>query len=92
MNWFNSLFRREPAGSAAVAKNRLKIAIQIDRSNLSPELLNVLQDDIVRAISQRVDIDRAGMRITTERGEGGQRRIIADIPIKSVRSKVASSE
>lgn len=90
MKWFDSLFRRNPP-SAQVAKSRLKVAIQIDRSNLSPELLNMLQEDIVRAISQRLDIDREGMKITTERGEGGQ-RLIAEIPIKKVRANAASSE
>lgn len=90
MKWFNSLFKRTPP-SAQIAKSRLKLAIQIDRSNLSPELINMLQEDIVRAISQRIDIDRDGMKITTERGESGQ-RLIADIPIRAVRAKVASGE
>ncbi len=90
MSWFDSLLGRKNT-SAQVAKSRLKLAIQIDRSNLSPELINSLQEDIVRAISQRIDIDREGMKITTERGEGGQ-RLIADIPIKAVRAKAASGE
>lgn len=90
MSWFSSLFQRTPP-SAQIAKSRLKVAIQIDRSNLSPELLDALQDDIVRAISQRLDIDRAGMKITTERGESGQ-RLIAEIPIKSVRAKASSPD
>lgn len=90
MSWLDSLFRRNTP-SAAVAKSRLKIAIQIDRSNLSPELLNQLQDDIVRAISQRVDIDREGMTIKTERSDNGQ-RLIAEIPIKAVRTRTASGE
>jgi cell division topological specificity factor len=90
MSWFDSLFKRnEP--SARIAKSRLKIAIQIDRSNISPELLRQLQDDIVRAVSERIDIDREGMKITTERGEGGQ-RLIADIPIKKVRPQAAAGE
>lgn len=92
MKWLNSLFSRERTGSASIAKSRLKIAISVDRSSLSPELLNTLQEDIVRAVSQRVDIDRSGIRFTTESGEGGQRRIIADIPIKSVRAKPVTSE
>jgi cell division topological specificity factor MinE len=91
MKWFDSLFKRSQP-TAPIAKSRLKIAIQMDRTNVSADLLNALQDDIVRAISQRVDIDREGMRITTERGEGGQRRIIADIPIKSVRASTLSAE
>ncbi|TAH53660.1 MAG: cell division topological specificity factor MinE [Chloroflexota bacterium] len=90
MRWFDSLFRRNPP-SAQIAKSRLKVAIQIDRNNLSPELINMIQDDIVRAISQRIDIDRDGMKISTERDEGGQ-RLIADIPIKAVRAKAASGE
>lgn len=90
MSWFDSLFKRAQP-SAQVAKSRLKLAIQIDRSNLSPELITMLQEDIVRAISQRIDIDRAGMKITTERGEGGQ-RLIADIPIKAVRAKASTGD
>ena len=90
MNWLDSIFKRTQP-SAQIAKSRLKLAIQIDRSNLSPELLNMLQEDIVRAISQRLDIDREGMKITTERGAGGQ-RLIADIPIKGVRVRAASGE
>jgi cell division topological specificity factor len=90
MRWLNSLFKKS-SPSAQIAKSRLKVAIQIDRSNLSPELLHMIQDDIVRAISQRLDIDRDGMKITTERGEGGQ-RLIADIPIKRVRANAASGE
>jgi cell division topological specificity factor len=90
MSWLASLFKRSPP-SAQVAKSRLKVAIQIDRGNLSPELLDMLQDDIVRAISQRLDVDRDGMRITTERTEGGQ-RLIAEIPIKKVRAKAATGE
>lgn len=90
MSWFDSLFKQKEA-SAQVAKSRLKIAIQIDRGNLSPELLTQLQEDIVRAVSERIDIDTAGMRISTERGDGGT-RLIADIPIKRVRSQAATGE
>lgn len=90
MSWFDSLFKKSDS-SARVAKSRLKIAIQIDRSNISPELLQQLQDDIVRAVSETLDIDRAGMKITTERGEGGQ-RLIAEIPIKRVRPTAAVGE
>jgi cell division topological specificity factor len=90
MSWFDSVFKRNPP-SAQIAKSRLKVAIQIDRSNLSPELLRQIQDDIVRAISQRLEIDTAGIELKTERSETGQ-RLIAEIPIKATRSKAVSSE
>lgn len=88
MNWFTSKLRRQPA-SAVVAKHRLKMVLQIDRSNLTPELLGLLQEDIVRVISQRVDIDRAGIKVTTERDEKGD-RLIADIPIRAIRHAATS--
>ena len=62
MSWLDNLFKRSTP-SAKVAKSRLKVAISIDRSNLTPEMLSMLQDDIVRAISQRLDIDTEGMKI-----------------------------
>lgn len=84
MKRFSQFFSRPPT-SAEIAKGRLKLVLSFDRSKLTPELLDLLQDDLVRAISQHVDIDRDGMRITTQRGENGGDRLIADIPIRAVR-------
>ncbi len=83
MDWLSKLFRR-PETSAEIAKNRLKLVLSYDRTNLTPELLNTLQDEIVSAISRHLEIDRAGMTVSTQRGDQGD-HLVADIPIRSLR-------
>ncbi len=83
MDWLAGLFRRRPK-SAQVAKDRLKLVLSYDRTNLSPEILSQLQEDIVRVISQRVEIDPSKISISTQRAEGGD-HLIADIPIRGMR-------
>ncbi len=84
MNWLSRLFQPKET-SAQIAKNRLKFVLTIDRMHVTPELLNILQDEIVRVISQHLDIDREGMTIEADRGEGGE-RLRADIPILGIRA------
>src|SRR5437867_3222902 len=84
INWLSRVFGRAPS-SAQIAKNRLKVVLSYDRSNLTPEMLNTLQEEIVRAISQHLDIDRAGMTVSTQRGDNGD-HLVADIPIRSARA------
>ncbi len=90
MEWLSKLFGRSPT-SAQIAKNRLKVVLSYDRTNLTPELLNVIQDEIVRVISQHIEIDRAGMKIATQRGERGD-HLVADIPIRGLRTMPTPSE
>jgi cell division topological specificity factor len=79
MNWLSHLLGRS-GSSAEIAKNRLKLVLTYDRTNLTPEMMNVLQDEIVTAISRHLEIDRTGMTFTTQRGDNGD-HLVADIPI-----------
>ncbi len=83
MDWLSRVFGRAPT-SAEIAKNRLKVVLSYDRTNLTPEMLTTLQDEIVAAISRHLDIDREGMTFSTQRGERGD-HLVADIPIRGVR-------
>jgi cell division topological specificity factor len=79
MNWLSRLFGRSTS-SAEIAKNRLKLVLTYDHTNLTPEMMNLLQDEIVGVISRHLDIDRGGMVFTTQRGEERD-HLVADIPI-----------
>ncbi len=83
MDWLSRVFGRSPT-SAEIAKNRLKVVLSYDRTNLTPEMLTTLQDEIVSAISRHLDIDREGLTFSTQRGEQGD-HLVADIPIRGVR-------
>jgi cell division topological specificity factor len=69
--------------SAASAKERLQLVLVHDRTDLTAAQLDALKDDLLKAISQYVDIDPDAVRIGLER-DGRSQRLIADIPLRSV--------
>lgn len=78
---FDRVSRRKR--SAQNAKERLQLVLIHDRTDLSPNELAALKDDILAAISRHVDIDPEAVQIGVER-EGREQRLVADIPLRSV--------
>jgi cell division topological specificity factor len=76
------LFGREKK-SARQAKERLKMVLVHDRTDLSSETLSLLKDDLITAISRHVDIDPRAVKIEMTQ-DGRQQRLIADIPLHPV--------
>jgi len=77
--------RREsskPATSSGIAKERLQLALVYDRVKISPELLEILKQEIVEVISKHFDIDRQGMEISL--GERND-RLEVNIPVRRSR-------
>ncbi|GMV34778.1 MAG: cell division topological specificity factor MinE [Chloroflexi bacterium] len=68
--------------SAATAKERLQLVLVHDRTDLSPGQLESLKDDLIKAISQYIEIDPEAVRIEIEK-DGRAQRLVADIPLKS---------
>jgi cell division topological specificity factor len=69
--------------SAVSAKERLQLVLVHDRTDLTPAQLEALKDDLLKAISQYIDIDPEAVRIGLER-DGRSQRLVADIPLRSV--------
>jgi cell division topological specificity factor len=72
--------------SAYQAKERLKLVLVHDRTDLSPGVLESLKDDLIQTISRHVDIDPAAVRIEMAQ-DGREQRLIADIPLRPVRRR-----
>jgi cell division topological specificity factor len=68
--------------SATSAKERLQLVLVHDRTDLSPGQLESLKDDLIKAISQYIEIDPEAVRIEIEK-DGRSQRLVADIPLKS---------
>lgn len=68
--------------SAVSAKERLQLVLVHDRTDLTPGQLESLKDDLLKAISQYIEIDPEAVRIELEK-DGRSQRLIADIPLKS---------
>ena len=79
-------------GSSDVAKDRLKLLLVSDRANCSPEVMEMIKNDIIAVISKYMIIDSEGLDIQIAQtdaadGNGSAPAIFANIPIKTMKSK-----
>ena len=77
--------------SKDVAKERLKLVLVHDRANVSPQFLEMVKGEIIKVISHYMDIEENALDIqmTRTKSEDGERfvpALIANIPIKNVKS------
>lgn len=79
MDVFERIFGRS-FGSASVAKKRLQLVLTQDRTNISPESLNTIKDEIIASISKHVEIDRENVEVTISSDAEGH-RLTANIPV-----------
>ncbi|WP_232223780.1 cell division topological specificity factor MinE [Desulforegula conservatrix] len=62
------LFGKEPA-SKDVAKKRLKFALVYDKLEISDEMLQELQSDIIAVISKYFEIDKSSLKLDIQRSD-----------------------
>jgi len=84
MSFLAKIFGRN-GNSKAIAKERLRLVLVHDRSGIPPELMQVIKNDVITAISRHVRIDREGIEVNLSH-DHGLTRLVADIPIISARS------
>lgn len=78
--FFDRILRREP-NSATQAKERLKLVLIHDRTDLSPGKLQELKDELIEVISRYIEIDPSAVSIEMAQ-DGREQRLIADIPLR----------
>ncbi len=78
-NFINRIFSKQPA-SADRAKDRLRLVLINDRTDLSAAALEDLKDDLLDVLSRYIKIDPKTIKIDITQ-DGRQQRLIADIPI-----------
>lgn len=76
--------------SKNIAKERLQLVLVHDRTDCSPELIEVIKEDILKSISKYVDIekDEFDLKITNqENGKNKKSTLVANIPITKLSRK-----
>lgn len=77
---FNRLFRHRSSKSKDVAKNRLKLILAHDRTDISPGLIEQMKAEIIKVLAKHTDFDHDAVDFRLTHG-GGEHRLIADIPL-----------
>ena len=85
------LFKKKGSGDVAKDSVAVQLLLVSDRANCSPEVMEMIKNDIIKVISKYMVIDAEGLdiQITSTESEGDNGSvpaIYANIPIKDMRN------
>ncbi|MCL6634987.1 MAG: cell division topological specificity factor MinE [Peptococcaceae bacterium] len=83
LDFLNKLFGRE-SGSKNVAKERLRLVLVHDRTSISPQLLDELKSELIKVISNYLEIDEGGLEVNLDSNESSV-ALVASIPVKRLK-------
>lgn len=84
LDFLARLLGRESPGSKNIAKERLRLVLIHDRADISPQLLQLLKNEIVEVISKYMEIDDKGLEVSLEHVDK-QVALVANIPIRKMK-------
>jgi len=78
--------------SKDIAKERLKLVLIHDRANVSPQFLEMIKGELIKVISDYMEIDENGLEIKLTRtkrefDDSTVPALVANIPIKRMKDK-----
>jgi cell division topological specificity factor len=87
---FSKIFGKSK-NSKDFAKERLKLVLIHDRANVSPQFLEMVKGEIIKVISNYMDVDEDALdikmtRTRAEEGDGVVPALVANIPIRKVKN------
>ena len=89
MYYIQKLFGGGGTSSAQNAKERLRLMLTIDRTDMSPRMLENLRVDIITVLKNYIDIDEDRIEMSFNR-DGSSMALVASIPILQIRRGVVA--
>lgn len=78
--FWNRLRPSRGSGSRKAAKERLQLVLITDRSDISPEKLQAMRDEIIAVISKYTPVDMGRIEIKIEQRQRDN-FLVADVPL-----------
>lgn len=78
------IFGKSERPSGQIAKDRLRVVLIHDRASVSPEVMERLKNDIIKVISNYMDVKTNGIEISLANDEDSV-ALVANIPVNSMR-------
>ena len=77
--------------SADIARERLRLVLVHDRTNVSPQFLEMLKEELIEVISRYMEIEEEGMDVTLQTAEN-QVALVANIPVRRMKRAAVGSK
>ena len=74
-----------------VACNRLRVVLMQDRTNLTPELLQRMRQELIDLLSKYVEMDKDALELNFDQ-EGGQMALMLSIPVLRAKDEAEIEE
>lgn len=80
LEFVNRMLGKENTSSKNIAKERLRLVLVHDRASISPQMLNKLKEDLIKVISNYMDIDEESMEVNLSQDDR-EVALVANIPV-----------
>lgn len=85
------MFGKDKAGSKGVAKERLRLVLVHDRVNVSPQFMEVLKEDMIKVISNYMEINEKEMEVNLTHNNSSV-ALVASIPVTRMKRGAIPTE
>ncbi|MHB1653661.1 MAG: cell division topological specificity factor MinE [Desulfitobacteriaceae bacterium] len=80
LEFISRMLGKESGSSKNIAKERLRLVLVHDRASISPQMLNKLREDLIKVISNYMDIDEGAMEVNLSQDDR-EVALVANIPV-----------
>ncbi|HWQ89793.1 MAG TPA: cell division topological specificity factor MinE [Desulfitobacteriaceae bacterium] len=89
LEFISRILGKESASSKNVAKERLRLVLVHDRTSISPYVLNMLKEDLIRVITNYMEIDESALEVNLSQDDK-EVALIANIPVLKMKKDFAN--
>lgn len=90
LEFLQRIFGKDSAtASKKVAKERLRLVLVHDRADLSPQMLEALKEDLIRVISDYMEIDQDALEVSLT-NESDSVALVCNIPVLRLKRAVGN--
>ncbi|HHX50569.1 MAG TPA: cell division topological specificity factor MinE [Clostridia bacterium] len=93
LEFLQRFFGRDNVKSASkqTAKERLRLVLVHDRASISPKTLESLKEDLIKVISEYMEIDKNGLEVSFAK-EDDSIALVCNIPIVQMKRNLKTTE
>lgn len=82
---------KDNVSSKNVAKERLRLVLVHDRADVSPQLLDDLKEDLIKVISNYMEIDESALEVNLDTSDNTV-ALVANIPVVRMKRNARRAE